>query len=585
MIRTTDIRAFFDAEAREQRKHYDELMRLDIATRIRKRKAIAGLGFDSTFQELSAEGNVLLRFHAAENLSDFKEGEHVLLHEEGSAEGWEATLHAFTEEDDLILSFFGREIAGVNFSDWSSRDLVLDKSLVDLRRHVLYPFCDTLPADNDPFWDEQLFNRPFPPHFVERDAAERELEQMSKRLNLRFTPLQREAVLRCISSDDYYLIQGPPGTGKSFILGVVILMELLYHRSKVVVVGPNHMAINNTLRQVLRLAPQLSDRIIKVGQLYDAEGLGVEVAGEWIEPQKQGNLRVAGLNRSEDFFLIGMTPFTLFTRRARGLEYDTLIIDEAGQETIPVALMAMLRPRKIIMAGDHKQLPPIIASDAIPEELRPSIFERVMTPKNHTMLNLTFRMRGPICAFVSDLFYEGRLHPLTAEASPRFNEADALLSFAHPVVLHHVADDGMQISECEAKTIANLVSRYLALGLSPREIGILSPFRAQVALIRRHTRRHVGITEEAFADLAIDTVDKMQGQEREVVLLSLVAGDRDYMREMGEFLYNPNKLNVAFSRAKSKLIIVGNLDRLRELPAEDYPHIARMLHSPHAEQI
>jgi superfamily I DNA and/or RNA helicase len=77
----------------------------------------------------------------------------------------------------------------------------------------------------------------------------------------------------------------------------------------------------------------------------------------------------------------------------------------------------------------------------------------------------------------------------------------------------------------------------------------------------------------------------MQGQEREVIIFSLAAGNMDYMTEMAEFLYNPNKLNVAFSRAKSKLIIAGNIDNLEHMDSEMFPHIRKMLNSPYAKLI
>ena len=83
--------------------------------------------------------------------------------------------------------------------------------------------------------------------------------------------------------------------------------------------------------------------------------------------------------------------------------------------------------------------------------------------------------------------------------------------------------------------------------------------------------------------VSVDTIDKMQGQEREVIFFSLAAGDIGYMTEMAEFLYNPNKMNVAFSRAKSKLIIVGNVNSLRSLDGGEYPHVRKMMASQYVK--
>lgn len=117
------------------------------------------------------------------------------------------------------------------------------------------------------------------------------------------------------------------------------------------------------------------------------------------------------------------------------------------------------------------------------------------------------------------------------------------------------------------------------------EIAILSPFRAQAANIRRHIRKNEYVYEENRILLAIDTVDKMQGQEREVIIFSLTAGNIEYMTEIADFLYNPNKLNVAFSRAKSKLIIVGKINNLEHIDFEMFPHIKNMLNSQYVKMI
>ena len=162
---------------------------------------------------------------------------------------------------------------------------------------------------------------------------------------------------------------------------------------------------------------------------------------------------------------------------------------------------------------------------------------------------------------------------------------DSLYSFTNPVVIHHVDDNGEQTSDKEAEFISDTISKYLELGLPAREIDVLTPFRAQAANVRRHIRKHSGISEVDRQQIASDTIDKMQGQEREVIIFSLVAGNLDYMTEMADFLYNPNKLNVAFSRAKSKLIIVGNIKQLRNISPVDYPHISKMLDSDYIKMI
>jgi superfamily I DNA and/or RNA helicase len=277
--------------------------------------------------------------------------------------------------------------------------------------------------------------------------------------------------------------------------------------------------------------------------------------------------------------VFGLTSHSLYTRRAQGLECDTLIIDEAGQMTIPLALMGMIKAKKVIFAGDYKQLPPIVSSVEIDDEMKQSVFQSLITDQNCTMLNVSFRMCEPICNFVSELFYEGELKPMKPGCGNAIMSSNPLYSFDAPVIIHHIDDCGEQTSDKEAEFIVSMIEGYLKMGLSAYEIAVLSPFRAQAANVRRYLRKNESINEEDFLKIAVDTVDKMQGQEREVIIFSLAAGNFDYMTEMADFLYNPNKLNVAFSRAKSKLIIVGNIEKLKLLDSTAFPHIQRMLAS------
>jgi superfamily I DNA and/or RNA helicase len=296
-------------------------------------------------------------------------------------------------------------------------------------------------------------------------------------------------------------------------------------------------------------------------------------------------LNTTAASNSGFAWVIGLTPHCLYTSRARGLECDTLIIDEAGQMTIPLALMGMIKAKKVILAGDHKQLPPIVSSEDIKPELKQSVFQALMSEHNCTMLDTSFRMCEPICGYVSELFYDGELKPMKQGHGDALICSDPLYSFDSPVVLHEIDDEGEQVSDKEAEFIADTVAGFLERGIGAEEIAVLSPFRAQAATIRRAIRKHERISEEDSLKIASDTIDKMQGQEREVILYSLVSGDVEYMTEMAEFLYNPNKMNVAFSRAKSKLIIVGSLSKIESLELAEYPHINRMLNSQYVTKI
>lgn len=217
--------------------------------------------------------------------------------------------------------------------------------------------------------------------------------------------------------------------------------------------------------------------------------------------------------------------------------------------------------------------------------MKQSVFQSLISDTNCTMLDVSFRMCEPICNFVSELFYDGQLKPMKSGCSNTIISNNSLYSFNEPIIIHHIDDLGEQTSDKEAEFIVKIIEKYLKQGLSATEIAVLSPFRAQAANIRRFVRKNTEISEENRKLLAVDTIDKMQGQERDVIIFSLAAGNFDYMIEMADFLYNPNKLNVAFSRAKSKLIIVGNIENLKLIDSEMFPHILKMLNSQYVKLI
>lgn len=581
MIERKDISSFFDLEAEAAKKSWDALMKLPIKERVRKRKAINQVILDKDFNEYSDENKRLFKVTFIKNLSDFKEGDCLLLHKENLNSGIKCTVNRFEDDNTIIIEVFSWPC---DLDSYYDTPLCLDKDLVDLRQNVFDNFLVNLPSEKK-YWNELKINTKQAPVFKDKADVEDELEDTIKNFKLNLLPRQREAIINCMAAEDYYLVQGPPGTGKSFVLSFIILEEIAYFNRKVIVVGPNHLAINNTLIQVAKNCPSYIPNVLKVGQTYNMPDFKMIEDGKEMKIENILRLNTTAASNSGFAWVIGLTPHCLYTSRARGLECDTLIIDEAGQMTIPLALMGMIKAKKVIFAGDYKQLPPIVSSEEIRDEMKQSVFQSLITDENCTMLDVSFRMCEPICNFVSELFYDGELKPMKLGCGDAVINSNPLYSFDSPVIIHHIDDCGEQTSDKEAEFITEVVENYLKYGLPASEIAVLSPFRAQAANIRRVIRKNEYIKEEEYQQIAVDTIDKMQGQEREVIIFSLVAGDIEYMTEMADFLYNPNKLNVAFSRAKSKLIIVGNIDKLKLMDSAMFPHLKRMLGSQYVKLV
>ena len=587
MITKKDIEQFFDLEAEASKKSWEALMDLPVNERIRKRKAIKSVFLDRDYNGKSEENYHLIKVKIGINLSDFKEGECLILHKEDTSSGIPCRLNKFEEDNELILEVFPPDMPS-SLDSYYDKSLLLDKDKVDLRDNVYYPFIYQLPSSNE-FWESLILNKLNKPTFENEEECENFLQETIRSFSLELLPTQREAVRNSMMAKDYYLIQGPPGTGKSFVLGIIILEELFDLKHNVIIIGPNHLSINNAMGQILKLYPDLSIVYTKIGQSYNAPTLKVTKEDKEYKITNVPYLNVSwGTKLNSEYklnWLMGLTPHALYTRRARGLECDTLIIDEAGQMTIPLALMGIIKAKKVIFAGDHKQLPPIISSDKISDDMRESAFKRLISDENCTMLDTSFRMCKPICDFVSDLFYDGKLKSIKSSHSNSLICNDPLYSFDSPVVLYEVEDEGEQASDKEANFIAGLIAKFISKGIKGSDIAVVSPFRAQAANIRRHIRKREDIPHEEKHSIVSETIDKMQGQEREVIIYSLVSGNIDYMIEMAEFLYNPNKMNVAFSRAKSKLVIVGSLSKIQNINLTDYPHIQKMMKSRHAVRI
>jgi DNA replication ATP-dependent helicase Dna2 len=265
-------------------------------------------------------------------------------------------------------------------------------------------------------------------------------------------------------------------------------------------------------------------------------------------------------------FIVGATSFALWTSRLTDTPFDVIIFDEASQVNQVLAAAAMLRGRKFIFIGDHQQMPPIIAGVHAAPVRRQSIFEYLFTEHPGTMLSVTYRLHAALAHYASQQFYAGRLQShesanrraLALRTTPTVYAT--LLDPETPGVFLDLGHANAKTSEFnEAWYVADIIRELLTCGVPAHEIAVVTPYKAQGALIRRQLQRRCAATSpEELASIVVDTVEKMQGQERDVVLLSLTSGQFDERLQRAEFYFLPNRLNVAITRARSKRIVVGS---------------------------
>jgi len=286
------------------------------------------------------------------------------------------------------------------------------------------------------------------------------------------------------------------------------------------------------------------------------------------------------------------------------MHFDVAIIDEAGQLTVPAMLGALRFARRFILVGDEKQLPPLVLSkEAAEQGLADSLFRTLKQQDDDYMnehpmavsacvpLRVQYRMNKWISNFSSTVFYDKQLLPHASVANRKLQltrpsaqqsdssyQEDSAITKAiepdFPLVFLNVLDTSanaqLKLSNAEARAVRAVVAGLLARGIAARDIGIIAPYRAQVANIRRHLFSSDPANNwQALApasELSVDTVDRFQGGERMVIIMSFATvREPEPESQRREFLINPNRLNVALTRAQRKLILIGCAPALENL--------------------
>jgi DNA replication ATP-dependent helicase Dna2 len=389
---------------------------------------------------------------------------------------------------------------------------------------------------------------------------------------------QNTAVKKAICATNFHLIQGPPGTGKTETIAHIAKL-LVDEGKKVFITAPTHTAINNCLSAISKRVKDKT-KVVKIGEKYQA--------AEILDNEYMTRLRRLPMDKyeynthvSKEGIVIGGTPYSMCypaSKRLNNWEFDVALIDEAAQMSIPLAVSVMSKSDKFVFVGDHQQLDPIMPSGTGVSMFSESIFSRLVRlyPTDKSLLNTSYRLNEELIRIPNALFYNNELssaRPLqtsntnivSSEFSEVINHQDSKVLYLHKVF------DAQGRSPHEAKIVAEIVNDLISNGIDFKDIGILTPYRAQVREIKKALSQF--ITDIDSKDLFIDTVDRMQGQERDYILYSMANSHPLESKRRLDFFYSPNRLNVAITRAMVKCIVIANYkvfdiidDELADIP-------------------
>jgi len=356
---------------------------------------------------------------------------------------------------------------------------------------------------------------------------------------------------------------------------------------RVAVSALTHQAINTLLAKVQRLfqdprVPAFPGRCLKWGRRLTVDTDDAETpALTYVDN--------AAEVRATPYLILGATGFGLYqmcdSQSAQfPAFFDWIVLDEASQMLLPQALLSLAYGKgQYVFCGDVQQLPPVVLGahategEALPER---SILAHLLAtygPAARVRLNETYRLNQELCMLPSRLWYQGELHPSPANANARLalpaaqhtDVIDAILAPERPVTLvlaAHTTDAQQSLLEGEIMT-ALAVRLLLDYGVVPERLAILAPHRAQNSAIA-HRLAQCLAARGATGDLpVIDTVERLQGAARDIVLFSLTTSDPDHLAS--PFLNNPNRFNVAITRARHKLVVVGSLAFFTQVPHTD----------------
>ena len=387
----------------------------------------------------------------------------------------------------------------------------------------------------------------------------------------KFNQEQLSAVQSMLEYPPLHILQGPPGTGKTAVLSATAIATARKNR-EVVIIANTHHAVNNALQKIRSLDKEAI--LIKVGAELKSEELDDSVM-KFEKFKDYYEYSYKNRKKKRIGHIIGMTIWSAITHlglrhHAHFRPYISLV-DEASLMPLSYAAILGKTAPSVCLFGDSRQMPPIFRAELEKNENSISILD--YCSKNVegvpiTVLHTTYRMNESITKVVSKTFYEPYGICLRSAETVHNNSfvspylqkkgfVDSVI-FVNPQLS---SPDCQEENEGEADTVKEISKALIEEGKKKTDFAIITPFRKQVRLIKSKLKEVM----QSDSLPIIDTVERLQGEDVDCIILSFASSDAAYIKQISDFLFNPNRLNVMLSRAKTKVIIVGSKTIQNEL--------------------
>ncbi|MCF2486695.1 AAA domain-containing protein [Dyadobacter sp. CY347] len=436
----------------------------------------------------------------------------------------------------------------------------------------------------------------------------------------RLNSSQNEAVNKILSASDLAIVHGPPGTGKTTTLVQAIKALIKQDHQQILVVAPSNTAVDLLSEKltdeglnVLRVGNpvRVSERLMSLtldskltghARMKDIKALKKQ-ANEYknLAHKYKRNFGKAERDQRKALFdeahkimkevgsveqyaiedilskaqvitatLVGANHYTV-----RNLKYKTVVIDEAGQALEPACWIPILKAEKVVLAGDHFQLAPTIkSSEAAKNGLSTTLLEKCVSlhPESVTLLEEQYRMNEAIMGYSSKIFYQNKLKANSSVADHLVFPADSPLAFIDTAGcgFDEKLEGTSSTNPDEASFLYKHLTQYVADLTQVKDfnvsgfpsIAVISPYKEQIGLLKEQLVHHA-VLQPFIEKISVNTIDSFQGQERDIVYISMTRSNPE--GEIG-FLSDIRRMNVAMTRARKKLVVIGDSATLSSLP-------------------